>query len=77
MFKLMRTDAAILIIPNEYVEELRSLPEHQLSPRRAHVDVGVFTSAPHIISTRNTTNLTYFIIEYAREIYDYRRPTGE
>lgn len=42
MFKVIRLDAAVLIIPKEFVEELRSVPEHNLSLR--HLQVYVSTA---------------------------------
>ncbi len=34
MFKVVRLDGMLLIIPKGFVEELRSLPEHRLSQRQ-------------------------------------------
>ena len=39
MFKVIRLDGMVLIIPKSFVEELRSLPEHILSPRHLQVYV--------------------------------------
>ena len=37
MFKVARNDSDILVIPNKYVEELRSLPDEKTSAIRAHI----------------------------------------
>lgn len=42
MFKVIRFDGMVLVIPRTFVEELRSLPEHQLSLRHLQVHVSVF-----------------------------------
>lgn len=34
MFKVVRLDGMLLIIPKSFVDELRSLPEHRLSQRQ-------------------------------------------
>lgn len=39
MFKVIRLDGMVLIIPQKFVEELRSIPEHQLSARQLQVYV--------------------------------------
>jgi uncharacterized protein YlzI (FlbEa/FlbD family) len=44
MFKVIRLDGMVLIIPRKFVEELRSLPEHHLSLRHLQVYVSVFFS---------------------------------
>ena len=38
---MLRTDKAILVLPPEYVEELRALPESQVSAVHAHVEVSI------------------------------------
>jgi uncharacterized protein YlzI (FlbEa/FlbD family) len=42
MFKVIRLDGMVLIIPRKFVEELRSVPEHHLSLRHLQVYVSVF-----------------------------------
>lgn len=39
MFKVIRLDGMVLIIPRKWGEELRSIPEHQLSLRHLQVYV--------------------------------------
>ena len=39
MFKISRNDADILVMPNKYVDELRSFPDEKLSAIRAHIKV--------------------------------------
>ena len=39
MFKVIRLDGMVLIIPRKWVEELRSVPEHHLSLRHLQVYV--------------------------------------
>lgn len=39
MFKIARNDSDILVIPNKYVEELRSMPDAQISAIQAHIKV--------------------------------------
>lgn len=39
MFKVVRFDGIVLVIPKRYVDELRSLPEHRLSARQLTVYV--------------------------------------
>ncbi len=39
MFKISRNDSDILVISNNYIDELRSLPDEELSAIRAHTKV--------------------------------------
>jgi hypothetical protein len=54
MFKVIRLDGMVLIIPRKFVEELRSLPEHHLSLRHLQVYVSVFSpgQSPTITTLR-------------------------
>lgn len=38
-FRFLRNDADIIVISNKYIDEIRSLPTHVISPIQAHVDV--------------------------------------
>ena len=42
MFKVIRLDGMVLIIPRKWVEELRSVPEHHLSLRHLQVYVSMY-----------------------------------
>ena len=42
MFKVVRFDAILLIIPKSFVGELRTLPEHRLSQRQLMAYVSGF-----------------------------------
>jgi ent-kaurene oxidase len=44
MFKVSRNDGDILILSNKYVDELRGLPEENLSAILAHQHVGEWIS---------------------------------
>lgn len=37
MFKVQRNDAAILVISNKYIDELRNLPDDRISAIGAHI----------------------------------------
>jgi hypothetical protein len=37
MFQIRRNDANILIISNKHIEQLRNLPEEEISPIKAHI----------------------------------------
>lgn len=41
MFKVIRLDGMVLIIPRQWVEELRSIPEYRLSLRHLQVHVSL------------------------------------
>lgn len=45
IFKVIRLDGMVLIIPRRYVEELRSVPEHRLSLRHLQAHVRLYPSA--------------------------------
>ena len=42
MFKVIRLDGMVLIIPMDWVEELRSVPEHHLSLRHLQIYVSIY-----------------------------------
>ncbi|KAL8711938.1 MAG: hypothetical protein Q9220_003634 [cf. Caloplaca sp. 1 TL-2023] len=79
MFKVIRLDSMVLIIPRKFVEELRSLPEHQLSLRhlQAHNLYGKSTTTDillksdlhaKVLRTRLTPNLSDYVTSSVREI---------
>ncbi|RHZ63614.1 cytochrome P450 [Aspergillus thermomutatus] len=72
MFKIARNDSDILVIPNKYVEELRSLPDEKISAIRAHIKnlLGKYSTTlillesdlhTRMLQTKLTPNLGSFI----------------
>ncbi|KAE8375461.1 cytochrome P450 [Aspergillus bertholletiae] len=72
MFKIARNDSDILVIPNKYVEELRSLPDEKISAIKAHIKnlLGKYSTTlillesdlhTRMLQTKLTPNLGSFI----------------
>lgn len=72
MFKIARNDSDILVIPNKYVEELRSMPDAQISAIQAHIKnlLGKYSTTlillesdlhTRMLQTKLTPNLGSFV----------------
>ncbi|KAI9926545.1 hypothetical protein ASPWEDRAFT_119143 [Aspergillus wentii DTO 134E9] len=72
MFKIARNDSDILVIPNKYVEELRSMPDAKISAIQAHIKnlLGKYSTTlillesdlhTRMLQTKLTPNLGSFV----------------
>ncbi|KAL9597715.1 MAG: hypothetical protein Q9219_004972 [cf. Caloplaca sp. 3 TL-2023] len=78
-FRFLRNDADIIVISNKYIDEIRSLPTHVISPIQAHVDnlLGRYSTTDillesdlhsRMLQTKLTPNLGKFVPDMRKEL---------